>query len=172
MSDPSPQVRAVAAKPGRRSGRTAARARGNDEVKLGILNEFIGFNLRQAQDAAFRAFVRLLGQRDFKAGRFAVMMVIHYNPGITQSVLGRAIARDKSTVTPLLQDLHRQGLIARQPLATDRRSVTLTLTAEGERVLAELLRHVREHDRRLDRIAGAAKPALLKVLKKIAAALR
>ena len=32
------------------------------------------------------------------------MMVIHNNPGISQVALGRAIARDKSTVTPLIQD--------------------------------------------------------------------
>lgn len=140
-------------------------------VERGILENFIAFHLRQAQDAAFRAFVRLSGQKDFKPGRFAILMLLHYNPGMTQSELCREIARDKSTVTPLIQDLQRLGLIDRRRSPFDRRRVTVTLTVAGEKALSELLHHVREHDRRLDKIVGAAKPELLRLLKEITAAL-
>jgi DNA-binding MarR family transcriptional regulator len=96
------------------------------------------------------------------------MMVIHNNPGITQIELGRAIARDKSSVTPLLQELQRQGHISRRASTTDRRSVSLRLTKKGERVLKALLGHAMEHDRRLDAIVGAKKAEFLALLKKIA----
>jgi DNA-binding MarR family transcriptional regulator len=152
--------------------RRVAKPAANDPIELGILEGFIGFHLRQAQDAAFRAFRRHSGLADFKPGRFAVMMVIHYNPGITQSTLGRVIARDKSTVTPILQDLQRHGLIERRQSSRDHRNIRLSLTPLGERALSELLEHVHEHDRMLDRIVGDAKPALLELLGKIAAALR
>jgi DNA-binding MarR family transcriptional regulator len=140
-------------------------------VRLGALADWIGFHLRLAQDASFRAFARHTGQPHMKPGRFAAMMVIHNNPGITQTALGRAIARDKSTVTPLVQELHRHGLVRRSPSAADRRSITLTLTRAGEAMLADLLAHARAHDRRLDAIVGRRKPEFVALLRKITSAL-
>jgi DNA-binding MarR family transcriptional regulator len=95
-------------------------------------------------------------------------MVIHNNPGITQVALDRAISRDKSTITPLVQELHRRGFIRRSPSAVDRRSVTLTLTRAGEAALRDLLAHARAHDRRLDAIVGKRKTALVALLREIA----
>jgi DNA-binding MarR family transcriptional regulator len=138
------------------------------EPELGALQGFIGFNLRIAQDASFRAFARESGRRNLRPGRFAALMVLRDNPGITQTALGRAIARDKSTVTPLLQGLQREGLVKRQRSLTDRRSVTLALTSPGEAALRALIRHARAHDRRLDAIVGKAKPEFVALLRKIA----
>jgi DNA-binding MarR family transcriptional regulator len=143
----------------------------NGQVRLGVLADWIGFHLRLAQDASFRAFAKHSGQPHLKPGRFAAMMVIHNNPGITQVALGRAISRDKSTVTPLVQELHRHGFVRRRPSTLDRRSITLTLTRAGEAALTDLLAHARAHDRRLDAIVGKRKPALIALLRKITDAL-
>ena len=151
----------------KRAGRAPGRAERNGQVRLGSLTDWIGFHLRLAQDASFRAFARHAGQPHMKPGRFAAMMVIHNNPGITQTALGRAIGRDKSTVTPLVQELHRHGFVRRSPSAADRRSITLTLTRAGEATLADLLAHARAHDRRLDAIVGRRKAILIALLRKI-----
>ena len=143
----------------------------NGDSQLGPLDEFIGFHLRLAQHASFRAFARRVGLSDLKPGRFAAMMVIRSNPGITQSQLGRAIARDKSSVTPLVRQLDKDGLVRRLPSKTDRRSVSLTLTRDGEKMLRRLLAHAAAHDRRLDAIVGPEKSELIRLLKKIADAL-
>jgi len=158
------------AQDGLSEGRSTRSATPNarERVRLGLLEGFIGFHLRLAQDASFRAFARHVGQRDLEPGRFAAMMVIHNNPGITPGALGRAIARDKSTITPLIQDLRRRGLIERRPSPTDRRSATLSLTKAGESMLRDLLCHAREHDRRLDAIVGDRKPELIRLLRQIA----
>lgn len=148
--------------------KTASRATVPRQIDRGILDGFIAFNLRQAQDAAFRAFVHHSAQRDFKPGRFAVLMLLHYNPGLSQTDLCREIARDKSTVTPLIQDLLGRGLIERRRSETDRRIAALTLTATGKTHLSALLEDVCEHDRRLDKIIGTDKPRLLALLKMIA----
>jgi len=140
-------------------------------VRLGPLRAFVAFHLRLAQDASFRSFAKHTGRRNLKPGRFAAMMVIHNNPGISQVALGRAISRDKSTVTPLIQELSRQGLVRRRRSALDRRSITLTLTRSGEATLADLLVHARAHDRRLDAIVGKRKAEFLELLRKIADAL-
>jgi DNA-binding MarR family transcriptional regulator len=140
-------------------------------VTRGILEDFIGFNLRQAQDAAFRSFIRHSRHKDFKPGRFATLMLLHYNPGLTQTDLCRELARDKSTVTPLVQELLRRGFIERRTSDTDRRSAALTLTQAGQAHLDDLLKDVYEHGARLDAVVGRDKQTLLRILKKIAAEL-
>jgi DNA-binding MarR family transcriptional regulator len=145
-------------------------AAGN-EVAIGVLDELLGFHLRQAHDASFRAFARHSGDPGLKPGRFAAMMVIHNNPGITQVALSRAIARDKSSITPLIQELQRLGLVIRKPSPRDRRSTTLRLTAAGERVLADLLDHAKAHDSQLDAVVGEKKEELIALLKRITEAL-
>jgi DNA-binding MarR family transcriptional regulator len=158
----------VAAAPAGTGAPIRNKHRSTPQVKLGGLQNFIGFNLRIAQDASFRVFARRSGQKSIRPGRFAALMVLRDNPNITQSALGRAIARDKSTITPLLQDLQQRGLVKRMRSTVDRRSVTLTLTAAGERALQELMIHAREHDRKLDAIAGPAKAEFVAILRKIA----
>jgi DNA-binding MarR family transcriptional regulator len=137
-------------------------------VDLGALKDFIGFNLRLAQDVSFRAFAKRTGLRHLRPGRFAALMVLRDNPDITPGALGRAIARDKSSVTPLLQDLQRKGLVKRKRSRTDRRSVSLNLTPAGQRLLRQLIVHARAHDERLDAIAGDAKAAFVAILQRIA----
>ena len=141
------------------------------DVAIGVLDDLLGFHLRQAHDASFRAFARDMGDPRLKPGRFAAMMVIHNNPGITQVTLSRAIARDKSSITPLIQELHRLGLVMRRPSPRDRRSTTLRLTAAGERVLADLLAHAEAHDRELDAVVGEKKAELIALLRRITEAL-
>lgn len=150
-----PQVRA--AKP---AAATAA-------VDLGDLESYIGFHLRVAQDASFRAFARESGQHDLRPGRFMALTVIAGNPGISQAALGQTISRDKSSITPLIQDLQRLGLIERRSAADDRRRVELCLTAAGERHLERLQRFAREHEAKLDAIVGAKKDEFLSLLRKI-----
>jgi DNA-binding MarR family transcriptional regulator len=139
-----------------------------ERTKIGLLDGFVGFNLRIAQEASFRTFAGHAGMRQLKPGRFAAMMVIHNNPGIAPVDLSRAIARDKSSVTPLIQDLERRGFVKRTPSPTDRRSVTLTLTRAGQGALKRLLGHAREHDDKLDAIVGDEKADFVRILKKIA----
>jgi len=137
-------------------------------VDLGDLEAYVGFHLRIAQDTSFRAFARLSGQHGIKPGRFAALMVISRNPGIGQAALGQTIARDKSSITPLIQELQRLGLIERRGSAEDRRRVELYLTAAGEKHLERLRRVAGEHDAKLDAIVGARKGELLDLLRKIA----
>lgn len=140
-----------------------------DGLDLGPLTGFIGFALRNAQESSFRAFARLAESSSLKPGRYAALMVIRHNPGLTQRDLGQAIARDKSTVTPLIQELLRLGLIAREPAKEDRRRNSLRLTAAGEAMLGELEKHAWEHDKRLDAIVGEHKALFLELLHRVAA---
>ena len=153
-----------------RAGRRFA-ADGRDPVALGVLSEYIGFHLRLANAASFRAFTRRAGRPRLRPGWFTILSLVNDNPGITPVALSRASDRDKSTLTPLMRDLQREGLIERHAIPEDRRSFGLSLTAEGRRALETLAVALAAHERTLDEIAGEMKPDLVQLLRRIVAEL-
>jgi DNA-binding MarR family transcriptional regulator len=141
-------------------------------VDFGPLANWIGFHLRLAQNASFQAFARTASGIDLRPGRFATLMLIGRNPGISQTALSRANGRDKSSLTPVLNDLARRKLIRRVRPKDDRRSYQLMLTPAGEELLAKLTACAKEHERYLDELLGANDRArFLEVLKRLIAGL-
>jgi DNA-binding MarR family transcriptional regulator len=141
-----------------------------EAIDYGPLADWVGFNLRMAQAAAFQAFSRLAKEIGTRPGRFATLMLIGRNPGISQTALSRANGRDKSSLTPVLNDLERRGLVQRRRTSADQRAYRLSLTPAGRRLLDELTRCARVHERNLDRIIGAKEQkAFVRVLKRIVA---
>lgn len=142
-------------------------------LDLGPLDNWIGFHLRLAQSASFQAFTREARGVDLSPGRFATLLIIGRNPGISQTALSRANGRDKSSLTPVLEDLEKRRLIRRVRPKDDRRSYRLMLTPAGERLLQDLTECAERHDRNLDRIIGPRDRArFLKTLKKLIASLQ
>jgi DNA-binding MarR family transcriptional regulator len=152
----------------RRRGRNGEAVAG--PINFGPLANWIGFNLRMAQEATFQAFSRRSKEVGESPGRFATLTIIGRNPGISQTELSQASGRDKSSVTPVIEDLVRRGLVERRRVRSDRRAWRLTLTAAGKKTLATLMRCARMHERNLDRIIGQRdRTRFLAILKKIAA---
>ena len=139
------------------------------DLDLGVLDGYIGYHLRLAQNASFRAFQRRTGQADLKPGWFAVLSLIGDNPGITPMVLARGSGRDKSTLTPIVREMMKGGFVERSETVHDRRSYGLKLTGKGRERLAMLAACAAEHDAKLDAILGERKVELLAVLRRIAA---
>jgi DNA-binding MarR family transcriptional regulator len=136
------------------------------------LSDRIGFHLRLAQEASFRAFSRRVGLDDLKPRWFSILAIIDENPGINQTALSRAAGRDKSSLTPSIYEMERRGLLARERVAADRRAYTLNLTADGQALLARLREHADQHDGELDRILGPLqKKQLLRMLAALTQAL-
>jgi len=139
-------------------------------INFGPLANWIGFNLRMAQEATFQAFSRRSQEIGESPGRFAALTLIARNPGISQTELSQASGRDKSSVTPVVEDLVRRGLIERQRVRSDRRAYRLNLTPAGKKTLLSLTRIARRHEVNLDRIIGGSeRKRFLAILKKIAA---
>jgi DNA-binding MarR family transcriptional regulator len=129
-------------------------AQATSAINYGPLENWVGFRLRMAQSASFQAFARLTHDVKIRPGRFATLMLIGRNPGISQTALSQANGRDKSTLTPVLNDLVKRGLVRRTRTPDDRRTYQLALTAAGERMLKQLAACAVVHDRNLDRIIG------------------
>mgnify|MGYP003694224003 CR=1 FL=1 len=102
-------------------------------VNFGPLAYWVGFNLRMAQEAAFQAFSRHSQEIGESPGRFATLTLIGRNSGISQTELSLANGRDKSSLTPVVEDLVRRGLVERKRMDNDRRTYCLNLTPAGKR---------------------------------------
>ena len=99
-------------------------------------------------------------------------MLIGRNPGISQTALSRANGRDKSTLTPVLNDLVSAASSAAVGRKDDHRVYELSLTTAGRRLLAELTARAVHHERNLDRIIGRRdRERFLSVLRRIEAEL-
>ena len=129
-----------------------------ESIRFGTLERWVGFNLRMAQEHAFEAFSRRSQEIGESPGRFATLTLIARNPGISQTELSHANGRDKSSLTPVVEDLVRRGLVERKRMREDRRTYRLNLTPAGKRTLTMLTRCARRHERVLDSIIGAARP--------------
>jgi DNA-binding MarR family transcriptional regulator len=140
-------------------------------IDYGPLGNWVGFHLRMAQAASFQAFARLTQDVKIRPGRLATLMLIERNPGISQTALSLANGRDKSTLTPVLNDLVKRGFVRRERTADDRRAYQLSLTAAGGRALKKLAACAVRHDRNLDRIIGRDRARFLSVLQRIEAEL-
>jgi len=142
------------------------------DVDFGPLAGWVGFNLRMAQEATFQAFSHRSQEIGESPGRFATLTLISRNPGISQTELSYANGRDKSSLTPVVEDLVRRGLVERKRMDHDRRAYRLSLTVDGKKMLALMTRCAREHERVLDGIIGARdRKRFIDVLKRLAAAL-
>ena len=139
-------------------------------INFGPLAHWVGFNLRMAQEAAFQAFSRRSQDIGESPGRFATLTLIARNPGISQTELSQANGRDKSSLTPVVEDLVRRGLVERKRMDSDRRTYSLSLTPAGKKVLTMMTRSARRHERNLDHVIGERdRKRFIQILKRIAA---
>ena len=139
-------------------------------IDFGPLATWVGFNLRMAQEAAFQAFSHHSAAVGENPGRFATLTLIARNPGISPTELSAASGRDKSSLTPVVEDLARRGLVERKRVASDRRAYRLSITPAGRKTLALMTRAARKHERNLDRLIGPRdKKRFIETLKRIAA---
>ena len=139
-------------------------------INFGPLAYWVGFNLRMAQEAAFQAFSRRSQEIGESPGRFSTLTLIARNPGISQTELSHANGRDKSSLTPVVEELVRRGLIERKRMDSDRRTYRLNVTPAGKKILTTLTRCARRHERNLDHVIGARdRKRFVQILKKIAA---
>lgn len=109
----------------------------SERVRVGGLDDALGFLLRLAQLRAFDEFFERLGMRGLKPGEFSVLYVISQNPRIRQSALGQRMMIKRAHMTKLIRAFEDRGLVSRRIPDEDRRAVELSLTAEGKRVMDE-----------------------------------
>ena len=94
--------------------------------------------LHQVSTQVFLERVREAGF-DLTPVQFAALDALRDSPGIDQAGLAQAIGKDRATVGAVADRLEQKGLVVRAVSRRDKRARELTITAEGEAVIAAIL---------------------------------
>ncbi len=100
-----------------------------------------GHLIRRLHQISTQVFTRRLQEagHDLTPVQFAALDALAGHPGIDQAGLAEAVAKDKATIGAVADRLAQKGLVERVASRRDRRAKALTLTPDGERVLAAVL---------------------------------
>ena len=102
---------------------------------------------------------------DLTPVQYAVLRMLQDRPGIDQVTLAAAVALDTSTTADLAARLEAKGWIVRELLP--RRQRALSLTSEGEAMLARLVPGLeRMHAQLFDGLDAAEQAELMRLLRK------
>jgi DNA-binding MarR family transcriptional regulator len=137
-------------------------------VRFGPLADYLGYALRRAQIASVTGFLHAMQEVDLRPTQFAVLVLIHQNPGVRQTEVCAALGLQKANFVPLLNELQRRGLAIRKEGVPDRRSSALHLTEHGEAVLQRAHElHTQWEERLVARLGVGGRDQLLELLKKL-----
>jgi len=87
-----------------------------------------------------RTLAAKLAPIDLKPAQLDVLMNLHRHPGMSQHDLARKLLVGRSSITMLLPQLERRGLLRREGDEKDKRILRLTLTRAGETLLMKALK--------------------------------
>ena len=143
-----------------------------DEVRLGGLDDAVGYLLRRAQMAVFEDFARRFAALDLTPAQFATLLAIRANPGRRQSEIAAALGVQRPNFVALLDILERRGLAARVRSGEDRRANALELTAQGDALLERALAAQKSQEETISAALGdAERRDLIAALEKLSRAL-
>lgn len=109
-----------------------------EPVRAGSLASFLGPTVRVLWNVLSARMVSALAPFGLRSGAFSTMSLISERPGCSQNELSRALGIDKSALVALLDELETNGLARRVRSTSDRRRHALTLTSEGEALMARM----------------------------------
>lgn len=97
------------------------------------------FTLLSVADELFNVCHERLAGHQLSEGRFTVLLLLRQGAASTPSTLASQANVTRATMTGLTDGLVRDGFVARSGTAGDRRSLNISLTAKGERVLEKVI---------------------------------
>lgn len=133
-----------------------------------LLEDQVGHLLRRAHQRHTAIFQATIGDDQLTPLQFAALMKLADVGETSQNQLGRLTAMDAATMQGVIKRLIGRGLIARRPDPDDRRRLLLTLTEDGNSLVAEAT--ARGHkitDQTLDPLSAAERQAFLKLLRRL-----
>jgi DNA-binding MarR family transcriptional regulator len=130
-----------------------------------VLDQSLGYSLRRAQLSTYSEFTRFMEKFDVRPSQFTVLVLLRYNPGLTQSAVSTVLSIQKANLVSLLDGLEERGLIERRSVASDRRAFALYLTRPGETFTKKMeAGHVKLETSIRKRLGDASSAQLLRLL--------
>ena len=130
------------------------------------LQDLPGYLLRRASAASLADLNLRLEPTGLRHTDAALLVLIDANPGITQSLLGKALDIQRANMAPMIARLDTKGFVSREPV--DGRSEGLYLTWDGQATLAKARAAMDAHEASLLKgIAPEMRPLIGPLLKSL-----
>jgi DNA-binding MarR family transcriptional regulator len=107
------------------------------ETTLLVRDCCLCLHVQRAARALARRFDEALRPVGLTNGQFSLIMSLNRPKPPGMAAVASLLAMDRTTLTAALKPLERRGLVAVTPDPEDRRSRLLTLTPEGQNLLAQ-----------------------------------
>ena len=134
-----------------------------------ILEDQVGHILRRANQRHAAIFFEGLGDRQLTPMQFAALAKIGDEGEVSQNQLGRLTAMDPATILGVVKRLRERKLILARPDPDDRRRSLWSLSATGEKLLADAVPAAQAiTDKTLEPLSKAERKAFLDLLRKLA----
>ena len=144
------------------------RRRNARALKLGELDEHIGYFARRFQVWIFQDLIQTLASAGIRISHYSVLVIINANPGLAQSEVADVVGIEPARLVRVLDELERRGMIQRMRSTSDRRSHALFLTVEGRKSFESIKRLARQHEAHVIARTGTARyKSLIRLLKEI-----
>ncbi len=95
------------------------------------LEQCINFTLTKAQQAVQQLFKVELAPFGITPGQYAILSCLWEDDGQTPRQLAERLSLDSSSITGILDRVEQKGLIQRQAVPRDRRTLQVVLTSKG-----------------------------------------
>ena len=129
------------------------------------LDRLPGHYIRRLQQIAVAIFLQETEAFGVTPVQFAALQAVHNTPGVDQRTLARTIGFDTSTTAGVIDRLEARGLLQRNASPEDRRVRLLTLTDDGEALLAQVVPAMqRAQVRMLDPLNPAERAEFMRLL--------
>lgn len=114
-------------------------------------SNFISYRLAQADLSIKRQMLATFAKEGVNISfeQWMILSVLYNQPGMIQSDLATITQKDKTNVTRMLDVLERNQYIERRPSEADRRSIQVSLSAQGEAIVSQLITPIAQLNRRL-----------------------
>ncbi|MCO5064022.1 MAG: MarR family transcriptional regulator [Rhizobiaceae bacterium] len=131
------------------------------------LQDQVGFVLRKAQQRHVAIFASRIP--DLTPPQFAALAMLYEMGDTSQNQLGQMVAMDAATVKGVIDRLKARGFVSVDKDESDKRRLTIRLTAEGKQAVRELTPLAREITAEtLSPLTSREAETLLRLLNRIA----
>jgi DNA-binding MarR family transcriptional regulator len=103
------------------------------------IEDQIGYLLRRAHQRASAIFQTTIGDPNITPTQYSSLVKLHEYTELSQNHLGRLVGMDKATMQGVVRRLKDRGLVDSRPDPGDARRTLLSLTLDGQRVVAKLI---------------------------------
>lgn len=144
-----------------------------ETISDATLRGLVGYSMKRAFMVIRADLARTLEPFELRMMTFTALTLVADNPGLSQSQLAQAMAVERPNLVVIVDELETRGLIIRDRVPTDRRTYALTITPEGEALLAEATAAVYAHENEImGGLSAEEEAALIATLNRIESAAR